>query len=288
MPWAASHAALPVPTPAPDGRTRIWFSPRDAEGRARIARVDVDLADPQAEPRFAPDPVVEIGPLGAFDDSGVTASCVVEHEGRLFQYFTGWSLGVTVPFTLFIGCAVSDDGGETFHKPSPAPVLGRSGVDPFLTASPSVLVEDGLWRMWYVSGTEWRIVDGRPKHWYHVKYAESRDGLEWKPTGRVAIDYEDGSEYAIARPWVVRDDGRYRMWFCARGERYLPGYAESSDGLHWERDDALVGLGPSETGWDSEMVAYPAVFDAGGRRYLAYNGNGYGATGIGYAELVAG
>ena len=35
--------------------------------------------------------------------------------------------------------------------------------------------------------------------------------------------------------------------------------------------------------WDSEMQAYPAVFDRGGRRYLLYNGNGYGRSGVGYA-----
>ena len=62
---------------------------------------------------------------------------------------------MTVPFALFIGCAISDDGGETFRKVSPAPVLGRSAVDPFLTASPSVLYDEGRWRMWYVSTTGW-------------------------------------------------------------------------------------------------------------------------------------
>ena len=31
-----------------------------------------------------------------------------------------------------------------------APILERSEVDPYLTASPCVLVENRLWRMWYV------------------------------------------------------------------------------------------------------------------------------------------
>ena len=97
-----------------------------------------------------------IGDLGAFDDSGVTTSCVVSHQGRVLQYYTGWSLGVTVPFVLGIGCAESDDGGRTFRKVSPAPVLGRTAIDPYLTASPSVLVEGDTWRMWYVSGSDWR------------------------------------------------------------------------------------------------------------------------------------
>jgi hypothetical protein len=36
------------------------------------------------------------------------------------------------------------------------------------------------------------------------------------------------------------------------------------------------------------MVAYPCVFDAVGRRYLLYNGNGYGRTGIGLAVETGG
>ena len=36
------------------------------------------------------------------------------------------------------------------------------------------------------------------------------------------------------------------------------------------------------------MVEYPAVFDHGSRRYMLYNGNGYGASGIGYARPLPG
>jgi hypothetical protein len=49
----------------------------------------------------------------------------------------------------------------------------------------------------------------------------------------------------------------------------------------------LSGLAVSQSGWDSESVAYPFVFDHAGRRYMLYNGNGYGLTGFGIAELEA-
>jgi hypothetical protein len=72
------------------------------------------------------------------------------------------------------------------------------------------------------------------------------------------------------------------MWFSARGAAYHIGYAESHDGVSWERDDERAGIGSSGE-WDSEMQAYPAVFDDEGKRYLLYNGNGYGRTGVGWA-----
>jgi hypothetical protein len=211
----------------------------------------------------------------------VTGGCLVEHGGRHYLYYSGWSLGRSVPFYFYVGLAVSDDGGVSFERVSAAPILERSAVDPFLTASPSVLVEDGRWRMWYVSGTGW---DG-PRHRYHVRYAESADGVDWRRTGKVSLDFAGPDEYAFGRPWVIRDPDRYRMWYSVRGDAYRLGYAESADGDRWERLDDQAGIEPSADGWDAEMIAYPAVVDVGDQRFLLYNGAGYGRTGIGYAGM---
>ena len=235
---------------------------------------------------FAAAPVLSPGPLGAFDDAGVTTSCVVAHGGRLFLYYTGWALGVSVPFYLHAGLAVSDDDGRSFSRASAAPLLDRIDVDPYLTASPWVLVDEGRWRMWYVSGTGWETSATGPQHRYHLKYAESSDGRTWVRHGHVCLDYASRAEYAFGRPCVVRDGDRYRMWFSVRGERYLMGYAESPDGLTWTRDDTACALAPSAEGWDAEMIAYPVVAGPPGRRVLLYNGNGFGRTGIGLATEI--
>lgn len=289
--WAQTHAALPVADRIGDSasdRYRIYFSSRDRQGRAQIGFFELGLRAPQEILRVSAEPVIGLGPLGAFDDSGVTTSCVVNHAGRKYHYYSGWSLGVSVPFYFYVGLAVSEDGGETYRKISPAPILERNEIDPYLTASPFVLVEDGWWRMWYVSGTGWERVGGETRHYYHIKYAESEDGIRWRREGRVCIDYARAGEYAIARPCVIKDSGVYKMWYAHRGESYRIGYAESSDGLRWERHDDRNGIEVSASGWDSEMLAYPFVFDALGERHLLYNGNGYGRTGIGLATLAPG
>jgi len=284
LPWSKSHAALPVAVPGADERVTVYFCTRDSEGRSQVARAHVDLERGTSD--VDPDPVIVPGPAGTFDDSGATTSCFVERDGRQYLYYTGWTLGRTVPFRLAAGCAESDDGGRTFVKSSAGPVLPHDAIDPFATASPAVLIEDGLWRMWYVSGTGWRTKSGQLEPEYHIKYAESHDAVDWWRTGLVCIDYQDPAEHAIARPCVIRDADRYRMWFCARGDAYRLGYAESDDGRTWRRMDSEGGLNPSDAdGWDSEMIAYPWVFDQGGRRWMLYNGNDYGRSGIGLAEL---
>jgi hypothetical protein len=76
------------------------------------------------------------------------------------------------------------------------------------------------------------------------------------------------------------------MWYSIRfGKTYRIGYAESTDGVDWQRKDNQVGIDVSDAGWDSEMIEYPCVFDHAGERYMLYNGNGFGKTGFGLAIL---
>ena len=277
--WGISHAAVPTVEGIRDDTVSVLFAARDELGRSSIGRVRLRLADGSTV--VEREPVLTPGRRGTFDDSGVTPSCVVDRGDDRLLYYTGWSLGTSVPFYLFAGCAVSEDGGRSYRRLSEAPIMPRANVDPLLTASPWVLRVGGRWHMWYVSATHWDLVDERPKHWYHVRYAESRDGVEWDRQGLVALNYAAPDEHAFSRPSVLYDGERFHMWFSVRGDAYRLAYAVSEDGRAWLRDDAVALEGIRE--WDSEMQAYPAVFDHGGTRWMLYNGNGYGATGIGYA-----
>jgi hypothetical protein len=282
-PWAVSHSALPALSLRPDGEYDLYVSTRDGEGRARIARGSLRLEPTASFDRVESAPVLDLGTLGTFDDRGVTTSSIVSTDGRVYLYYTGWMLGVTVPFYLAVGLAISDDDGRTFRRLSRAPLLDRNEVDPFLTASPFVMIDNGVWRMWYVSGSDWYIVNGAPRHRYHIKYAESRDGLKWSRHDHVCLDYASDEEYAFARPYVCYKEGRYRMWYAVRGLRYRIGYAESTDGLTWTRLDNTRGLIASGGDWESEMVEYPWLFERNGREYLLYNGDDYGRAGVGLA-----
>ncbi len=282
--WMVSHAAVPFAVPLSGEVFRCYFNCRDGDNRARVGRLDLDVARGEAVKVHA-EPVIDLGPLGAYDDHGVVGSWIVTGGDRQYLYFSGMTLGVTVPFYFYLGLAVSDDGGSSFRKVSPSPILERDATDPYLTGQVCVRVENGIWRMWYVSGQGWeRDAEGSARHYYHIKYADSKDGVRWRRQGVVCIDFE-GAEHAIARPCVVKDGDLYRMWYCYRGSSYKIGYAESTDGLSWQRRDALAGIDVAPDGWDCEMLAYPFVFDHRGRRHMLYNGNGYGRSGLGWAVL---
>ena len=281
-PWMRTHAAVPVAEPLEGSLARVYFSSRDAQGRSHTGSLVADLARPGTVLDVSTRPVLSPGELGAFDDSGAMATWLARDGDERRLYYIGWNLGVTVPFRNSIGLAVAR-GAEPFRRFAAGPIVDRTAREPHFTASCCVLRDGASWRMWYLSCLGWTLEAGRPRHHYHIKYAESADGIEWRRDGRVAIDFAAGDEYAISRPSVVRDADRWRMWYSFRGAAYRIGYAESADGIQWQRRDAEAGLGPSEAGWDSDMVEYPFVFDQGGRRYMLYNGNGYGATGFGLA-----
>ena len=190
-----------------------------------------------------------------------------------------------------IGLAISTDGGTTFTRAYEGPVVDRNRDEPFFTSTCFVLRERGGFRMWYASATACINVRGRFEPVYVIKHAESEDGVTWRREDVTCIEPRSPLE-ANGRPWVLRDANTYRMWYCYRGsvgyredpsESYRIGYAESIDGVCWQRLDELAGIDLSDSGWDSEMLAYPSVYEHGGTRHLLYNGNGFGTSGIGHA-----
>lgn len=285
MAWMQTHAAVPFAEHLTDDIFRIYFTTRDRDSRSHTAFVDIDILSPSEILNISAAPVLHPGSLGEFDDSGAMGCWLTKKDDARYLYYQGWNLGVTVPFRNSIGLAISSKGG-TFRRYSPGPVLDRSMFEPHFTATPCVIIDRGKWKMWYLSCTEWVMSNDSPKHKYHIKYAESDDGINWHREGIVAIDYGNEGEHAISRPSVVKDDDCWRMWYSYRGQSYRIGYAESDDGIQWQRLDEHAGINTSTTGWDSEMIEYPFVFDHQGLRYMLYNGNDYGKTGFGLAELA--
>ena len=284
--WARDYALLPTVEARAD-RLRVWYASVDEHRHGRIGYIETDSTDPSRIIASSSDPVIDIGTPGTFDDSGVNPSCVLHVAGRTYMYYIGWQRMERVPYALFAGLAISEDG-ERFEKVSATPVLDRTPDEPFVRSATSVLFENGTFRCWYVSAHAWTTVNGQAYPEYVIRYAESSDGIRWKPYQHECIPLT-GSEFGIGRPWVVKSASGYQMWYSIRSrvEPYRIGYAESSDGLHWVRSDDRAGIVRSKEGWDSEMICYPCVFDAGGRRWMFYNGNRHGSTGFGLAQWIA-
>jgi hypothetical protein len=263
--WQRSHAALPAVLALGGPLHRVYFTSRDAHQRSHVGWFDLDLDSLEVRDRCT-EPVLAPGPRGHFDGDGVWGSSVVRVGDEVWLYTIGWNAGLAPLYYPSIGLAVSTDGGATFARRGRSPLLARSEHDPWMVSGPHVLREPGGWRMWYLSGQGW---DG-DRSLYDVKLAVSDDGLAWRRDGHVCFAHRDATERNIARACVLPG---YRAWYSFdRGAGYRLGYAESADGVRWERHDREAGL--------DGTVAYPFVVDRGDRLVLLYNGDGFGRDGV--------
>lgn len=286
--WAKSHAFIPTAEFSNNTGLRVYFTALDANHFGRVGYVDLDPLNPRRVLYVTSAPVLDLGELGGFDDSGVNASCVINVGEQKYLYYIGWQRTDRVPYMLFSGLAISNDGGQSFHRYSRVPVLDRTDAEPYSRSAPFVMFDQDRFRLWYWSCIQW----SREENWVHynnvIQYTESPDGLHWPDQGQTCILPNGVDDYSVGRPWVVKDGPLYKMWYSIRSKTqpYRLGYAESTDGLNWERKDDEVGLNRSDNGWDSEMICFPCVIDVLSKRYMFYNGNRHGATGFGYAELI--
>lgn len=286
--WMQTHAQLPVADLVSEDTVRVYYAGRNSSSVSSIGFAEFDINNGFKLKRLSEEPVLKPGSIGTFDEHGVFPASIVTHNGQKWLYYIGWNKGYKQPlFYASIGLAISDDGGETFKKISQAPIMSRSDFDPCLVTSPNIFIDNGIWRMTYVSGVRWEEINGMLKSYYHIKYAESMDGISWNREGIVCVDFRDEAESNIARSSVVKENGIYKMWFCyVYGEqKYRIGYAESNDCKVWKRKDELSGINVSTNEFDSEMICYPNILIINGVKYMFYNGNNFGEKGFGLAIL---
>lgn len=287
-PWMATHAANPFAEEIKEGIYKIYFTCRDKQNVSHIAYLVIDIKDPFKILDLSDRPILSPGQLGLFDDSGVAMGYLIKINGKRYLYYLGWNLRVTVPWLNTIGLAIEEDEDSgVFIKQSLAPIMDRSNEDPFSISYPGIYKQNGIYKMWYGSNLNWGSSMESMDH--VIKTAWSLDGIKWERDNQIAIDLEHPGEYALSKPFIIKQGDKYNMWYSYRGNgntlTYRIGLATSNNCTDWKRNDHLAGIDVSSKGWDSEMIEYPFVFKYGDNTYMLYNGNGYGRTGFGLAVL---
>ncbi len=289
--WAATHATCPTPYRRRDGGLRMYLQCRDPHNVGRVGYVDLDPGQPSRVVGVSAEPVLDIGVPGAFDDNGVFQTSLVRlPDGRLFLYYVGFELCHHIRYRLLTGLAVSEDDGDSFVRVRTTPILERSPGELHFRCGPCVLYQDGRFRMWYVAGSRWETIEGKPMPVYDIRTMESDDGIRWPEEGQPAMAVDLAVEHGFGRPWIMpRAGGGLQMHYSVRRRspaRYQLGWAHSADGLAWVRqDDALQLCGPAAA-WEQEALCYGAEFESNGARWLVYNGRDFGADGFGIARLA--
>ena len=283
------HSQVPV-VDILENRFRVYYSTR-IEGKSVPMWVDLDLTDPSIILEESKQPILDLGNPGSFDWSGVMPTDIITLEdGIKYLYYIGWSRRLDVPYHNNLGLAVSKDGGNSWEKYSKGPVFHTSHKEPGYIGTVDILIEDGIFKMWYLSCLNWVEYEGVLEPTYDIKYATSKDGINWEPTGITCIPLEN-NEGGISAARIIKENSIYYMWFSVRDKfdyrdntqhSYKIKKAISKDGINWEREQNIE-LDISQNSWENEMVCYPEVVKYKDLYYMFYNGNKFGNTGIGYA-----
>ena len=242
-----THCMLPTPEHLEGSKYRIYYGGRNDKNQSHIACADINLDT--LEVNYAAEPVLSLGALGCFDDNGVLPSCITPDA----LYYIGFKPGGTTRMQLLYGVALREDGS-----------VSRLGDHP--QGCNTIGIETAPWlldgRYYTVNGIEWLDPD-TPRYDIRVNL-------------RTAIPLA-ANENALARPYVVKEDGIYKMFFSAKGkdEFYRPQYAESHDGYEWERK-------PYD--FPEDHMCYAIVLKHGEKEFMFYNdASNYGRNGINLA-----
>ncbi len=286
--WAKTHAFLPTPYLLNENTIRVYCAFLDAQKIGRLGYVDLDAHNPTKITEISTKPLLDIGSPGMFDEHGVSPTCVVKNGDEIRLYYQGWQRLQTIPYLLFTGLAISLDNGHSFKRYSNVPILERSTHETFQRSCGYVLREKDCWKMWYLCGRHWIETKTGKLPWYEIRYLESPDGINWGEQGITCLSPSGTDEFGFGRPYITSDNSAYTLWSSVRsknlGYRFI--CAQSHNGKTWRRSDHLLNLDVSENGWDSQMVCFPSVIQVHDKTYLFYNGNQYGESGFGIAELI--
>ena len=271
---------------------RVFFTSRVREsGGARFSVpffIDLDLQSfqPISESQRIELPGVR---LGSYRVHGVFPFSVFSlPDGTLLSLPTGWRRMSGVDVETGIGEMFSLDNGVTWQERGIGPRFAARLLEPHLVCDASYLQFQGDHLLAYAFGVDWKeSAAGIPERRYliAVNRAESYGGLT-NGDGRSAIPplYDDEVQ---AYPFLSIRHGRIEMVFSYRDRfefrsdpraSYKLGFASSSDGVSWERDDSQVAF--AHQSGDELMRCYPSTFRYGGREFLLYSGNGFGEAGV--------
>lgn len=211
-----------------------------------------------------PDPVLETGPSGSWDQAWVGLPCVLLVDDTLRMWYSGWD-----DITGAVGYATSTDGGITWTKYDHNPVLdvGPAGSwDEKQVYYTTVLYHDFTYHMWYVGKNN---SDPEAKG-----YATSPDGIRWTKYEGNPFDKD------LTPGGVLFKDNLYHMWYNSSGTSY----GTSDDGINWTKYEGNPVIAPGPSGsWDRPRLQPHSVIFDGQKFHLWYGGGEIFSWQIGYA-----
>lgn len=232
------------------------------------------------------DPLIDLGQPGTFDEDGVMVSSVIEANGDIMLFYTGWQRSHTVPYNTSAGLLIRKHSKKRFQRYSIGPILGRSVSEPFYTNTPFVYFQEGKFHMIYGSGKEWSFIEKKYEPTYFLRRRQSADGLEWAGLGEEFLQ-PISKEESTVRATRYHSGKTTKILFSSRLVRDFRGGRGSYDiyevtepcSSEVNNLRSKVNFMNLEQFPNQNMLAYPAIFSLD-RNYILFNGSSFGKESI--------
>jgi predicted GH43/DUF377 family glycosyl hydrolase len=179
---------------------RLWYGGSDGEVGIRVGYAT--SFDGSVWTKHFGTWILDVGPLGSFDDSAVIPGTVLFHDGLYRMWYTAARTVGPGDYDWRVGYAWSDDG--LVWTKHPEPVLGpRPGNDRMLVISTNVAFDGTGYHMWYTT-------DEYTPGILNIAYAVSPDGVTWTRYPWNPVVGGNSGQPAVLRD---QDSGEYTMWY---------------------------------------------------------------------------
>lgn len=203
-------------------------------------------------------------------------------EDEIYKMWFSWRKGRVIAYTESKDGVRWDNVQVVLIPVTDSPWEGHE------VCRPTIVKKDGLYHMWYTGMMFPTEINSARSC---IGYARSKDGLVWnREEMPVLVPDKAWENIAVSHPHVIweEDQGIYKMWYSGgrQHEADAIGYAESRDGIHWEKCSENPVLTPSaENYWEMGKVLAPYVMKKEGYYYMFYQGmDGDLIAGLGVAR----
>jgi hypothetical protein len=219
--------------------------------------------------------------IGSFDEHGVSGSYYSLSRHQLTIWNFGWKRLSGKAWINSIGIAKVPLGLNQTNVVNDLAFASNSN-DTHGLAYPYITKINSKEMFFYASFDQYGIPSENEPYSFTAKSAEILKDFQLSSPTRM-INHMAGMS-AQSRPCIIQDGNMYRAWVSVKGTEYEICSMVSTDGINWTWDDSGNNLQAKGLGNEKEQVCYSHVVEHGRERFMFYNGDGFGMTGIGIAK----
>lgn len=276
--YVKNFIAVPVAYRLDKNILRIFYSKRNSKNYSLPHYIHYDISRNKFFKKKKLN--LQLGKIGEFDEHGIMPTEIVFFKKKYFLYYIGWSQNKKNFFRNSIGLAVSADL-INFKKKFCSPIIDRSKFDKCFVASCGIYSDSNKLHMAYLSCNNWvKVRNNKFEASYNIKYAFSKNGIDWERKGLILLNFKKKYEYALSTPRIIKNNKYFHVWYSYKGDKrnnkYKIGYANGKNLFSLERKDNKVSFNYRNKKIPN-IFCYPYVIKLSDKKSLIFfNKNNYG------------